>query len=72
MEQKVVKRVPYAFRPKKQMYVATALLLEDDRYLNMSRKEFVYEMIKMSPALNIKRANIIYDELMEDAGLSPL
>ena len=65
-------RIPRAVRPLHSLYLAVAETICDDRYLNWSESDFIYELIKKSHGnISIAAAKYIYRELMEDAGLEP-
>lgn len=64
-------RVPHALRPNRSLYIAVAKLVEDDSYLELTRSEFIGELMRLtSGTSNPLICDEIYRSLMVDAGLS--
>ena len=63
-------RTPHATRPYKNLIVAVADVIKDDRYLDMTKGEFLTEvMLASHGTCSPCTVNGIYHELMKDAGL---
>lgn len=66
-------RTPLACRPLKNLYVAIYPLIENDRYLQITKNEFICEAFKNSGgSIDPKKAETLYNALISDAGLGPL
>lgn len=65
-------RLPYAHRPLRQLYLAIYPLVENDRYINMKKEDFIKEAIKNSSGTaNPEHIESIYNSLISEAGLGP-
>lgn len=66
-------RIPYALRTLKNEYLSVAKVIENDYYLDMTKNQFIGEVMKESGgSLSPQRVSMIYHDLMKDAGLEPL
>jgi len=67
------KRLPHALRPLRKKYLSVAKVIENDRYLDMTKSQFIGEVMRESGGLlDLKSIETIYYDIMEDAGLTPL
>jgi hypothetical protein len=61
-----------ANRPMKYLYIAIAKTIEDDKYLTMTDNEFIDQVMKYANNSNKNIIRSIYEELMNDASMSPI
>ena len=63
-------RMPHAIRPYRNLILAVASVIEDDKYLDMTKGEFLAKVMTASNCTSSPCAvNGIYHALMKDAGL---
>lgn len=62
----------HASRPLRNLYVAVAKVIETDKYLRMTDKQFIGQVMKHSSgSVSPDTVRSIYNNLMLDAGINP-